>query len=45
MGSVPIPRINVNVTTETMLKFEANADANFYVDDKCERILAHWITS
>ena len=37
MRSVPILYINVNVSTDTMLKFDANADANVYVDAKCER--------
>ena len=36
MHSVPILNINVNVSTDTMLKFDANADAKFD-DAKRER--------
>ena len=32
MGSIPIFCINVNITIDTMLKFDANADANFNID-------------
>ena len=39
MGSTPIPCINVNITIDTMLKFDANADANVNIDTKCKRIL------
>ena len=39
MGSAPILCRNANVTIDTMQKFEANADANFDVNAKCERIL------
>ena len=38
-GSVPIPCVNVNSTIDTMLKFDANSDANVYIDAKCERTL------
>ena len=37
MGSVPILCINVNITIDTKLKFDANADANSDFDTKCER--------
>ena len=36
MGSTPILCININITIDTMWKFEANADANI----KCERGLS-----
>ena len=36
MGSVRILCINVNITIDTMLKFDANADANVDFDAKCE---------
>ena len=37
MHSVPILYINANVSTDTMLKFDANADANVDIDAQCER--------
>ena len=37
MHSVLILYININVSTDTMLKFDANTDANIDVDAKCER--------
>ena len=37
MGSVPILCINVNITIDTMLKFDANAEASVNVDAQCER--------
>ena len=36
MGSVPILCMNVNITIDTMLKFDANAQANVDVDAKCD---------
>ena len=36
MGSVHNLCINVNITIDTMLKFDANADANVNFDAKCE---------
>ena len=39
IGPVPILCINVNVIIDTVLKFDANADANF--DAKCERTFNH----
>ena len=41
MGSVPILWVNVNVTIDTMLKFDANAGANVNIDSQCERTLTH----
>ena len=38
VGSISILCINVNVITDTMLKFDANTDANVDFDAKCERI-------
>ena len=35
MTSTPILCININVTIETVLKFDANADANIDFDAKC----------
>ena len=32
MGSIPILCININITMDTMLKFDANADANVNID-------------
>ena len=29
--------INVNITIDTMLKFDANSDANVNIDAQCER--------
>ena len=40
MNSVPILCINVNFYTDSMLKFDANADANVDVDVKCEQTLS-----
>ena len=40
MGSVPILCVNINVSKDTMLKFDANTD----VDAKCERILSVNVT-
>ena len=37
MAFVPIPCIDVNMTTDTMLKFDTNADANVNIDVLCER--------
>ena len=36
MGSAPIPRVNINVRIDTMLKFDANADTNVDFDAKCD---------
>ena len=36
MGSVPILYTNVNITIDTMLKFDANADADVNIDAQCE---------
>ena len=32
MGSVPIPCINIDITIDTMLKFDAKADVNVNID-------------
>ena len=37
-GSVAILCVNINVPTDTMFKFDVNADAN--IDGKCERTLS-----
>ena len=37
MGSTAILCINVNITIDTMLKFDVNADANVNIDAQCER--------
>ena len=37
MDSVPNLCINVGITTDTLLKFDANADANVNIDAQCER--------
>ena len=39
MASVPILCVNVNIMIDTMLKFNANADAKVNIDAKCERTL------
>ena len=39
MGSILILCVNINVTIDTMLKFDENADANVNADDKCEGTL------
>ena len=36
MGSAPVLCINVSATIDTVLKFEATANANFEVHSKCE---------
>ena len=41
MGSVPILCVNVNITIETMLKFDANADAYVNIDAQCEQTLSY----
>ena len=40
-GSVPILCTNVNITINSMLKFDENvgADANVNIDDQCKRTL------
>ena len=37
MDSIPILCINVRITIDTMLEFDANADANIKIDAQCER--------
>ena len=37
MGSIPILCININITIDTMLKFDSNVETNFYTDAQCER--------
>ena len=37
-GSVPFLCLSVNVPTDTMLNFDANAEVNVNVDTKCERV-------
>ena len=37
MVSIPILCVNVSITIDTMLKFDANADANIEIDTQCER--------
>ena len=37
MGSVPILSINVNITKDTMLKFDGDANTNVNIDAKSER--------
>ena len=37
MGFVTIPCINANITIDTVLKFDANADANINIDPQCEQ--------
>ena len=39
VGSVLILCVNVNVIIDTLLKFDANADANVDYGAKCERTL------
>ena len=39
MGFLPILSINVNITIDTMLKFDANTEANVDIDAQCERTL------
>ena len=43
MGSIPILCININIIIDTMLKFDANADANVNIDDQCKRTLTVWL--
>ena len=37
MGSIPILCVSVNITIDTMLKFNANLDANVNIEVQCER--------
>ena len=37
MGFIPILCINVNITKDTMLKFDSKADANINIDVQCEK--------
>ena len=39
MGSIPILCVNISITIDTKLKFEANAAANVNIDVQCERTL------
>ena len=41
MASIPILciNVNVNITIDAMLKFDANSDANDNIDAQCERAL------
>ena len=41
MGSVHILCVNVNVTIDTMLNFDANTDTMIDVDAKCEQTLMY----
>ena len=43
MDSVPILCINVNITIDTMLKIEANLDANANIDTQCEQTFTNSI--
>ena len=37
MSFIPILCINVSITIDTMLEFDANADVNVKIDAQCER--------
>ena len=39
MGSVSILFTNANITIDTILKFDANADANASIESQCEQTL------
>ena len=38
MGFIPILSVNVSLIIDTMLKFDASADANVNIDAQCEQI-------
>ena len=43
MGSLPILGINANVTSDTMLMYNANTDTNIDVDAQCERTFKKYL--
>ena len=42
MGSIPIFCFSVNMSIDTMLKFDANTDVNVNIDTQCERTLIRY---
>ena len=40
MGSIPILCVNINITIDTMLKFDANAGTDVNIDAQCEQTLS-----
>ena len=45
MGSIPILCMSINIATDKMLKFDANADVNVSIDAQCEETFSVIVNS